>query len=89
MAAAYSGRGDVLAKRGDDVAALRDFDAAIRLRPDFAPAYYSRGRSYMQLGELSKARADLSEALRLDPKLEAAQRQLESSARKEAKAKSG
>ena len=66
-------------------AALADFDQAIRLRPDFAYAFYGRGKAYMVLEKPREAKADFIEALRLDPTLEAAKSQLTSVAKLEKK----
>ena len=62
---------------------LVDFDQAIRLRPDFAYAFYGRGKAYMVLEKPREAKADFIEALRLDPTLEAAKSQLTSVAKLE------
>ncbi len=42
--------------------AIADFTEAIRLKPDFAEAYYCRGTAYGMQGEKDKADADLAEA---------------------------
>ncbi len=46
--------------------AIRDFTEAIRIDPEYADAYFHRGRSYHGLNYL-QALSDYDEALRLDP----------------------
>jgi len=52
------------ARKGDPNQAI-----TIRLNPELAEAYCSRGVAYGQKGSYDKAIADLTEAIRLDPKL--------------------
>jgi tetratricopeptide (TPR) repeat protein len=47
--------------------AVRHYTEALRVDPDFALAYSSRGRLYQESGETDKALNDFSEAIRLDP----------------------
>jgi tetratricopeptide (TPR) repeat protein len=47
--------------------AISDFSNSIRLDPNYAPAYYYRGRTYATQGELGKAISDYNEVIRLDP----------------------
>ena len=47
--------------------ALPDFDAALRLDPNNAWAFMSRGRAKADLGRYEEALADFDTALRLDP----------------------
>ena len=42
-------------KAGDYKGAIADYNAAIRLKPDFARAYYNRGETKGKLGRLSEA----------------------------------
>ena len=67
---------DVLLAQGGEAYQKGDFDSvvrmcteAIRLKPDFAPAYYNRGLAYSRKGDLDKAIADYTEAIRLEPDL--------------------
>ena len=46
-------------KAGDYKGAIADYNAAIRLKPDFARAYYNRGEIKDKLGRLSEAMSDL------------------------------
>jgi tetratricopeptide (TPR) repeat protein len=51
----------------DPDAALKDFNEAIRLRPDFAWAYISRGLAHKDKEDLDAALKDYNEAIRLKP----------------------
>jgi len=53
--------------KGDYDAAIRQSDAAIRLDPNMALAYYYRGASYQQKSEYYKALVDYNRALHFDP----------------------
>ena len=54
--------------QGDFSLAISSFSEAIRLHPQFAPAYFGRGCVYDSVGDYDKAVADYSAAVRLDPK---------------------
>src|SRR5436305_14499933 len=41
--------------------------AALQAKPDYAEAHYSLGTVYKQQGKLTKAAAELREAIRLEP----------------------
>ena len=56
-------------KKGDHDKAIADFTEAIRLNPNDAEAYYSRGCEYFEKGDHDRAIADFTEAIRLNPKL--------------------
>ena len=49
--------------------AIEDYDAAIRLNPDYATAYYNRGIAYDRKGFHGLAIDDFDTAIRLDPDL--------------------
>jgi tetratricopeptide (TPR) repeat protein len=51
---------------------LLDFDEAIRLEPDFAPAHFNRGMAYCTLGRFAAAIDDFTTSLRLVPDLDRA-----------------
>lgn len=60
-------RGRIHHVRGDRVTALREYDLAIGLRPDYAKALTNRALLLHRLGETERAIADLSRAIELVP----------------------
>lgn len=59
--------GRVLIGEGDMTDALRYFADATQVEPDWWQSYYDKGRAYLALGDVSKARRNFSAALSLDP----------------------
>ena len=57
--------GNEKSKSGDYKGAIADYTAAIRLKPDFARAYYNRGETKDKLGQISEATSDLQIAGKL------------------------
>ena len=53
----------------DYAKAISDFSLAIRLDPNYAPAYNKRGIAYEKQRNFDKAISDYNEAIRLDPNL--------------------
>jgi len=51
----------------DNDKAIAAYNEAIRLDPDYAEAYDSRGSVHYFMGDHDKALADYNEAIRLDP----------------------
>ena len=45
--------------------AIRDFDQALRLDPDYARAYFNRGLAYARGDQHDRARSDFQKALTL------------------------
>jgi len=64
---ARNNRGIAYNDKGDYDRAIQDFDAAIRLKPDYAKAYYNRGNTYFNKGDYDRAIQDNDAAIRLDP----------------------
>jgi tetratricopeptide (TPR) repeat protein len=62
-------RGAELSNRGEHDRAIADYDQAIGLDPNYAPAYAGRGMAYRAKGDIDRAIADYDQAIRLDPKL--------------------
>jgi tetratricopeptide (TPR) repeat protein len=60
-------RGDCKADLGDNEAALRDYNVAIGIEPEYQYAYTTRCETRLQLDDLAGALADCNTALRLDP----------------------
>jgi tetratricopeptide (TPR) repeat protein len=46
--------------------AIADYDAALRLRPDWAEALYGRGIAKMQKGDAADGKADVAKATAID-----------------------
>jgi Flp pilus assembly protein TadD len=59
--------GSVYLLGGRVEAAIEQFEAAIRARPDYAPAYGNLGVAYAQLGRTADARRMFERLLELSP----------------------
>lgn len=59
---AYFNRGSAYYDSGDYERAVEDFSSAIRINPEDAEAYHSRGLAYQKLGRTELAEADLRRA---------------------------
>ncbi len=60
--------------RGDSEGAIANLTEALRVRPEFAEAYCSRGNLYHAQGDNDRAIEDLSKAVQIDPYLAEAYR---------------
>ena len=67
-AEAFRRRGNARAAAGAHEEAIRDFDSAVKLRPDDAAVYAARGQVRLSRGDNQGAVADLAAAVRLDPR---------------------
>ncbi|MFQ5737279.1 MAG: tetratricopeptide repeat protein [Thermodesulfobacteriota bacterium] len=63
----YTNLGIAYKDLGDYKAAIRQYDAALKVDPLYADAFLNRGVAYSALGEFGRAIADYSAALRLRP----------------------
>ena len=61
--------GAELHKQGQLVAAIAEYDQAIRLDPDYRDPYINLGAAYLILDKPEKAVQSFGEAIRLDPEL--------------------
>jgi tetratricopeptide (TPR) repeat protein len=59
--------GSALFKEGKFDSAIREFDEAVRLKPDFAMAYSLLGACYVSNGKYDLAIRQVEKAIRLDP----------------------
>lgn len=59
--------GNELFADGRSAEAIPQYQAALKLRPDFAPAYCNLGNALMQVGRTDEAIAEYQQALKLDP----------------------
>ena len=46
--------------------AIREFDHAVNAKPDYAPAFNSRGLAYAAIGETRRSLQDFDHAIRLE-----------------------
>ena len=63
----YLNEGIAFGEMDDYDNAIACFDEAIRLDPNFADAYHSRGVAYRDKADLGKAIPDIKRAKELDP----------------------
>ena len=61
--------GNKKSKSGNYKAAITDYNEAIRLKPDFAYAYYARGCAQNKLGRIGEMKTDLQTAGKLAEQL--------------------
>jgi lipoprotein NlpI len=66
--AAHFSRGNAYYQKGDLDRAIADYGAAIKLDPQFAPAFRNRAGAWFAKGELDKSVADLDAAITRDPR---------------------
>ena len=68
----YYNRGNAHAAKGDQAAAIADYDEAIKLEPKNAPALNNRGTARSEKGDTDAAIADFSAAIKLNPRFASA-----------------
>jgi tetratricopeptide (TPR) repeat protein len=68
IASTYINRGMILSGQGNHVAALADFEKAIRVDPANVWGLYYRANEYEYKGNLTAALADIRKATQMDPK---------------------
>ena len=66
LAEKYFKSGVENSKNGQIELAIEDYTQAIKLKPDYAEAYYYRGGSWLRLGEWEKARSDIQNAKKMN-----------------------
>jgi len=66
-AVAYYNRGNAYLELHEYAKAIKDFDKAIELSPNYAEAYNNRGVAYAELGEYKRAIKDYDKAIELNP----------------------
>lgn len=67
LADAYHYRADAYLQLGKEVAALKDYDRTVALRPKDPFRYYARGLAYLKYHKYSLAQSDFSKAISLKP----------------------
>lgn len=65
----HNNLGDVYGRHGDKQAALREFQKAIELKPNYGDAYHNLANTYMELGQIDKALENYQNALKFNPNL--------------------
>ncbi len=63
----YYNRGNSYLAQRDAIAAIKDYDKAIELNPEYVSSYYNRGSAYSMLGKLESGIADYSKVIELQP----------------------
>jgi tetratricopeptide (TPR) repeat protein len=69
IAVAYNNRGNYLKNEKRNTEALKDFNKAIELTPDFAVTYVNRGNLYLNEKRTAEALKDYNKAIELKPEL--------------------
>lgn len=64
---AYNNRGNDFFGKRQYERAIFNYDSAIRIKPDFAAAYYNRALAHGHMGRYDRAAADFAAAARLEP----------------------
>ena len=67
LAVAYFNRGNALDDQGDHDAAIADYTASIKLKPDYVDTYLNRGLSYQDKKDYENALADFTRAIAIKP----------------------
>ncbi len=65
----HNNLGDVYGRQGDKQAALREFQTAITLKPNYADAYHNLANTYRELSEFDKALENYQKAIEFNPNL--------------------
>ena len=71
-AAALNSRGNAFMTKGDLDHAMAEYDAALQVDPQYAPAIANRGSVKVAKGDFAQAIADATRAIELNPKLASA-----------------
>ena len=64
---AYNNRGSAYQSKDEIDRAIKDYNKAIKLNPDYALAYYNRGSAYQSKDEIDRAIKDYNKAIKLNP----------------------
>lgn len=65
----HNNLGDVYGRHGDKLGALREFQRAIELKPNYGDAYHNLANTYIELGQPDKALENYKNALKYNPSL--------------------
>ncbi len=59
--------GSLLVSKGDDLAAIREYEIAVSIFPAYSEAFHNRGNALARLGRYPEARESYLQCLRFDP----------------------
>lgn len=62
----YYNRASYFSEKGADARALKDYNIAIKIKPELHQIHYSRGYTYQQIGDTLKALEGYNKALKID-----------------------
>ncbi len=65
----HNNLGDVYGRHGDKQAALREFQTAILLKPNYGDAYHNLANTYRELNQIDKALENYQKAIQYNPGL--------------------
>ena len=65
----HNNLGDVYGRHGDKEAALREFQTAIAIKPNYADAYHNLANTYRELNQTDKALENYQKAIQFNPNL--------------------
>lgn len=65
----HNNLGDLYGRQGDKQAALREFQKAIEIKPNYGDAYHNLANTYRELGQTDKALENYHKALEFNPNL--------------------
>ena len=65
---AHHNRGNTFQDKGEYRQAIAEYDTALKLKPDYAVAYYARGRARFAMAQYPAAAVDFAKSVALDPK---------------------
>lgn len=65
----HNNLGDMYGRHGDKQAAIREFQTAIALKPNYADAYHNLANTYQEIGDSNKALENYQKALEINPNL--------------------
>ncbi|MBI2338593.1 tetratricopeptide repeat protein [Candidatus Daviesbacteria bacterium] len=65
----HNNLGDVYGRKGDKIGALKEFQKAIELKPNYGDAYHNLANTYLELSQPDKALENYNKALEFNPGL--------------------
>lgn len=65
----HNNLGDLYGRQGDKLSALKEFQTAIALKPNYGDAYHNLANTYGEIGEYEKALENYQNAIKYNPNL--------------------